>query len=73
METETFFTLLKDPAHWEFELFLIFVFDVVLGTLLLPWFRKATNHHEKDDKNVEELQKKVKVLEDLLGLTKENK
>jgi hypothetical protein len=24
---ETFWDLLKDPAHWWFELFLIFVFD----------------------------------------------
>jgi membrane protein implicated in regulation of membrane protease activity len=67
METETFFSLLKNPAHWEFELFLMFVFDVVLGMLLLPWFRKATNHHENDDKKIENLEKQVKVIQDLLN------
>lgn len=30
MNMETFFDLLKDPAHWEFEIFLIFIFDVII-------------------------------------------
>lgn len=37
---ETFVTLLKDPAHWEFELFLMFLQDVILGLLILPLARK---------------------------------
>lgn len=36
MEHETFFTLLKDKAHWQFELFIIFIFDIVIGLILWP-------------------------------------
>lgn len=32
-ETETFWTLLGDPAHWAFELFLMLIFDVIIGYL----------------------------------------
>ena len=32
---ETFWTLLRDKAHWEFEIFLMFLFDGVLGGLWL--------------------------------------
>jgi hypothetical protein len=30
---DTFWTLLHDRAHWEFEIFLIFLFDIVLAGL----------------------------------------
>lgn len=40
MLLETFGQLARDPAHWQFELFVGFiemlVFDVVVGTLLWP-------------------------------------
>jgi len=37
---ETFWTLLHDPAHWEFEIFLMVVFDGLLGALLFPWVKR---------------------------------
>lgn len=40
MTAETFFTLLHDAAHWEFELFLILVFDVLIGALVWPRIRR---------------------------------
>jgi hypothetical protein len=49
MEHETFWSLLHDAAHWEFELFLIFVFDVVLGLLVWPFVRKHWKHHVERD------------------------
>ncbi len=46
---ETFWTLLRDPAHWEFEIFLMVIFDGVIGALLFPWIRKHWQHHVKRD------------------------
>ena len=40
MAPETFITLLKDPAHWEFEVFLMFLQDVILGLLIVPLVRR---------------------------------
>jgi len=62
MEHETFWTLLKDSAHWEFELFLIFLFDVVIGILVWPWIRKFLIHHKSDDERIAELEKKIEKL-----------
>ena len=50
MEHETFWSLLHDAAHWEFELFLMFVFDVVLGLLIWPFVSKHWRHHVDRDK-----------------------
>jgi hypothetical protein len=47
---ETFLSLLRDPAHWEFELFLMVVFDGLIGAVLWPWLRKHWVHHTDRDK-----------------------
>jgi hypothetical protein len=47
---ETFWTLLHDAAHWEFELFLMLVFDGVLGALLWPFIKKHWGHHVERDR-----------------------
>jgi len=44
---ETFWMLLRDPAHWEFELFLMLVFDVLIGAVL--WGRFIKPHIHRDD------------------------
>ncbi|MBX4181540.1 hypothetical protein KW807_01600 [Candidatus Parcubacteria bacterium] len=62
MEHETFLTLLQDKAHWEFELFLIFLFDVVIGLILWPSIKKFIIHHKTDDERIAELESKVKEL-----------
>ena len=64
MEHETFWTLLKDPAHWQFELFLILLFDVLIGLLLWPWFRKFVLHHKEDDAKLHDLEQRVNRLEE---------
>ena len=46
---ETFRTLLTDPAHWEFELFLMLLFDGVVGCVLFPFVRKHWQHHVDRD------------------------
>ena len=46
---ETFWTLLRDAAHWEFELFLMLLFDGVIGLLLWPFIRKHWKHHVRRD------------------------
>jgi hypothetical protein len=48
---ETFWTLLRDPAHWEFELFLIAVFDVLIAGILWPFVRVHWRHHIARDKH----------------------
>jgi hypothetical protein len=47
---ETFWTLLKDPAHWAFEMFLMGLFDVALAGILWPILRKHWRHHKERDK-----------------------
>lgn len=68
MEHETFFSLLRNPAHWEFELFLIFVFDVVVGMLIWPCLKRMNKHHKSDDKKIEDLQKQVKQIQNIMGI-----
>lgn len=40
---EEFLHLLKDPAHWMFEL----TSDVALGILMFPWIRSIKDHLNK--------------------------
>ena len=52
---ETFWTLLHDTAHWEFEIFLMTIFDGVIGYLgfriFWPFLRKHWLHHlERDER-----------------------
>lgn len=56
---ETFWDLLKDPAHWEFELFLIILFDVIIGLLIWPFIQKALTHHKSDHERLEDLEREV--------------
>ncbi len=64
---ESFLDLLKDPAHWEFELFLIFLFDVVVGLIVWPFIRKGLIHHKSDHERLEELEKELKNLKEKLN------
>ena len=68
MEKETFFSLLHDWAHWEFELFLMFLFDILLGVIVWPRLKKALIHHQSDDQKIAILERKVKFLQDKLGI-----
>lgn len=47
---ETFWTLLHDAAHWEFEIFLMLLFDGLLFGLLWPFVRKHWSHHVARDR-----------------------
>ncbi len=62
METETFWTLLHNLPHWEFEIFLIIIFDGLIGLVLWPQIRKFTTHHKSDDERISDLEKEVKEL-----------
>ena len=69
-EHETLLTLLKDPAHWGFELILIALFDGLIGAILYPLFIKPRidrwkAHHKGDDTAIEKLQRRVDELERL--------
>ena len=57
---ESFFDLLKDPAHWEFEIFLMVVFDVVIGLVIWPYVQKAMTHHKSDHERLEDLERGVR-------------
>lgn len=46
---ETFWTLAADIAHWEFELFLMLLFDVILGILVWPFVKRHWLHHTARD------------------------
>jgi len=49
LEKETFWSLLHDAAHWEFELFLMILFDGLIGCILWPFARKHWKHHISRD------------------------
>jgi hypothetical protein len=54
---ETFGTLLRDPAHWYFELMLIVIFDGVLGMLVWPFIdRHLHSGDEGEHMHVEALE-----------------
>ena len=52
-QPETFWILLHDSAHWEFELFVGFVemivFDGLIGLIFWPWVKRHWSHHIADD------------------------
>lgn len=47
MLAETYWELLRDPAHWLFEITLIIVFDVLLAGLLYPAFKSWLANHDR--------------------------
>jgi hypothetical protein len=47
---ETFSSLLRNKAHWEFEIFLMVVFDGLLLGLLWPFVKRHWDHHIARDK-----------------------
>ena len=44
---ETFWTLLHDKGHWEFEIFLMLLFDGLVGAILWPWIAPFVKRHWK--------------------------
>lgn len=63
MENESFFTLLSNLAHWEFELFISVIFAFLEYLLIRPFFNKWSKHHKGDDDQIAELQARVSKLE----------
>jgi uncharacterized protein YlxW (UPF0749 family) len=59
---ETFWTLLHDLPHWEFELFVSVVFMLVEGLIFWPLVRKAFKHHQVDDQDIVTLKKELESL-----------
>jgi len=47
---ETFLTLVKDLAHWELELFIMVIFDGLIGMLAWPFIKKHVQHHLDRDR-----------------------
>ena len=72
MEHETFWTLIKDAAHWEFELFLIFIFDIIIGLFIWPYIRSFKKHHKSDDQKIANLEKELIELKDELKKRKKH-
>lgn len=62
---ETFLELVKDPAHWEFEILLIVIFDVLIGLIIWPFIRKALVHHKSDHERLEDLEREVEALKNV--------
>jgi hypothetical protein len=44
---ETFWTLLGNAAHWQFELFLMILFDVVIGAIAWPFVKRQWQTRER--------------------------
>lgn len=54
LESETFWSLLRNAAHWEFELFLMLLFDGLILGLAWPFLRKHWAHHTARDRQEQE-------------------
>ncbi len=65
---ETFWDLLKDPAHWEFELLLIVIFDVIIGLVIWPFVQKALMHHKSDHERLEDLEREMAIIKEKNGV-----
>lgn len=59
---ETFWDLLRDPAHWQFELLLMLLFDGLVGALVWPRVKRRFRHHREDDDRIELLEEAIAVL-----------
>lgn len=46
---ETFFELLGNGAHWAFEIFLMVIFDGLIGAIFFPFLKKHWKHHADRD------------------------
>lgn len=44
---EEFIELIKSPAHWLFELTIVFIFDIILGILIWPKIKEILRHLDK--------------------------
>ena len=67
MEQESFWTLCQSLSHWEFEIFLMVLFDgliggLVWGLLLGPWVKGKLRHHKSDDDKIARLEQQVRRL-----------
>jgi deoxyhypusine synthase len=49
-DPETFQSLLGNAAHWEFEIFLMLLFDGIIGAILWPFVKKHWEHHLAHDR-----------------------
>ena len=47
---ETLMDLLRDRAHWEFELILMVIFDGLIGLIIWPFIKKHVQHHLDRDR-----------------------
>ena len=59
---ETFWTLVRDAAHWQFELFVSFVWMLGEGLILWPIVRRVSKilrHHKVDDADIASLKAEV--------------
>ena len=70
---ETYTELLRDPAHWYFELTLIVIFDIIIGAIAWPFIKQAIRKHDErkhphkceptDRERIEALERKIQSLE----------
>jgi len=63
MEHVTFWDLFRSLAHWEFEIFMIILLDIVIGILIWPRVKRFFIHHKADHDKLTELENRVKLLE----------
>lgn len=47
MIAETYWELMRDPAHWLFEITLIVIFDLLIGALLWPFIKRWIAEHDR--------------------------
>lgn len=59
-EKETFLDLLTSLPHWELELVIILIVDVIVGMIIWPRIKRWGIHHRGDDLKIENLQKELK-------------
>ena len=49
-QVETFWTLFQSGPHWAFEIFLMLLFDGLVGAIAWPFVKRHYGHHLQHDR-----------------------
>lgn len=64
--------LLTDPSHWQFELITTLVFDALTLLVILPIMRAWKAHHRDDHTEMDDIKKRLSLIENQHGNHKED-
>jgi hypothetical protein len=67
---DAFLHLLRDPAHWSFEILVSVVFLAIETVIFWPLIKRFKSHHRGDDQDIADLKQEVADLKKTVQLLK---